>query len=130
MNNKTCSKYKEEFKIALRTLKDRMRDKEFATDVYRALCNVRWRKFCTDYHYSCSWRYAGGLVAEIREVDENYLDFFYSGGEGFVNIEIEHLLNDLGWLPIPWAEREDFSLEDKGSAFLHEGEVNDKISNN
>ena len=113
------AKYNKEFKVALRTLKDRMRDKEFATDVYRALCNMRWKKLDVDYHYSCSWRYAGRLVAEIRDVDEGYLDFYCSGGEGFVSIEIEHLLNDLGWLPVPW--------KDKGlTTFLDEGENTDK----
>ena len=39
-------------------------DYDFAQEVYAALCNMRWRKIDDPKQiYSCSWRYAGGLIA-------------------------------------------------------------------
>lgn len=48
-----------------------------------------------DWLFSCSWRYAGGLVASIRDCGENYLDFYCSGDEG--SLAAEEDLNKLGW---------------------------------
>jgi len=56
----------------------------------------------TRYCYSCTWRYAGGLVAELREKGESYLDFYCGGKEGYVDTEIEEDLKRLGWEPYPW----------------------------
>jgi len=93
-----------EFHKDLYTLKDKMKDKEFATDVYKALCNMKWKKLGTDFIYSCSWRFAGGLVAEIRNVGEDYMDFYCSGDEETVPKEVEKLLNDLEWISVPWGD--------------------------
>jgi hypothetical protein len=49
--------------------------------------------------YSCSWRYAGGLVADLREQGEDYLDFYCSGGEGRVASDVREALAKLGWEP-------------------------------
>lgn len=70
----------------------------FAVDVYRALSNVEWRHD-DGSRYSCSWRHAGGLVAEIRGVGEDYLDFYGSGGEGEVTDEVTDALAVHGWHP-------------------------------
>ena len=91
-----------EFHRDLYTLRNKMKDIEFAKNVYRALCNMRWKKLGTNSIYSCSWRYAGGLVAEIRNVGEDYLDFYCSGREGTVDKEVKKLLNNLGWVAVPW----------------------------
>ena len=100
----THLKLDKEFHKALYTLKDKMKDKEFATNVYRALCNMQWKKLGTDFLYSCSWRFAGGLVAEIRNVGEDYMTFYCSGDEDIVPEEIEKLLNDLEWVAVPWED--------------------------
>ena len=50
-----------------------------------------------DDTFSCSWRYAGGLIAQIRSKGENYLDFYCSGNEGKVSEEIKKDLNEMGW---------------------------------
>jgi hypothetical protein len=77
---------------------------EYAVDVYRALCNMQWKK--GNKLYSCSWRYAGGLVAQIREKGESYLDFYCAGREGEVSDEVEADLNKLGWEKHPYKMEE------------------------
>ena len=64
--------------------------------------------------YSCSWRYAGGIVADMRE-EGDYIDWYCSGiqgepdkdwidlghvPEGTVAEEIRKDLFKLGWLPV------------------------------
>jgi len=50
--------------------------------------------------YSCSWRYAGGIIAEIRNQGEDYMDFFCSSGEGIIDLEFAKDMKQLGWIPI------------------------------
>lgn len=81
-------------------------DLGFAVKVYGALCNVDW------YHKTypsppnpnsvgCSWRFAGGFVAQVRGIaGEDYMDYYCSGGEGVVDGEIEEILGQHGWIPI------------------------------
>jgi len=89
----------------LNLLKEKLADEEYAVDMYRALCNMRWENKSTGKIYSCSWRYAGGLIADIRDVGENYMDFYCSGNEGHVSESIETDLNNLGWIQHPWERR-------------------------
>ena len=89
------------------------KDKEFATDVYRALCNMRWRSKWTPFKYSCSWRYAGGLIAKLRDQGEDYIDFYCSGDEGKVTDEVRKIFNQLGWIPSPWAKDKDETIFNK-----------------
>ena len=97
--------------------------KTYAQNLYAALCNMQWQKsdvipILTDELWSISWRGAGGLVAELRNCGEDYLDFYCSGisggmdindplndghvGEGIVTDEIKYDLGLLGWHPVPW----------------------------
>ena len=68
------------------------------------MCNNLFHK--EGKEWSCSWRYAGGIVADIRNIEEDYLDFYCSGigsnhedyvGESFVTDEIREDLLKLGW---------------------------------
>ena len=80
-------------------------DLDFATDVYNALCNMRWqRKDNQKEIYSCSWRYAGGLVADMRGNNDsmNYMDFYCSGNEGVITDEVAAAFEKLGWVQLPW----------------------------
>lgn len=81
-----------------------MENDDYAIAFYGALCNMQWKKIATDYIYSCSWRYAGGLVANMRYKGEDYLHFYCSGNEGVVREDIEKDLNALEYTPVPYEE--------------------------
>ena len=76
----------------------------YSQNLYSAMCNNLFYK--NDEEWSCSWRYAGGVVADIRNVGESYIDWYCSGrgsshdgyvGESFVTDEIRSDLLELGW---------------------------------
>jgi len=70
---------------------DKVRTTEsYAQNVYAALCNNTFQKLelmpvLLDEVWSCTWRYAGGLVADIR-CEGDYMDW-YCSGMGFVGDE-------------------------------------------
>ena len=115
------------FEEDLKWLSDKVNeDLDFATDVYRALCNMRWRKIDNKKEiYSCSWRYAGGLVADLRGMRGamDYCEFYCSGNEGHVSDEVEEAFKKLGWEPLPWEYDTDENgrkqvKDDKGTVLL------------
>ena len=76
----------------------------YSQNLYAAMCNNLFYK--NEEEWSCSWRYAGGVLADIRSVGESYMDFDCSGigsshdgyvGESFVTDEIRSDLLELGW---------------------------------
>lgn len=105
----------------------------YAQNIYAALCNQDWQKndvwpLLKGETYSCSWRYAGGIVADMRE-DGDYINWYCSGisgsvsdeefrdmtkesqerylymknnfvGEGVVTEEIKQDFFKLGWIPV------------------------------
>ena len=77
-------------------------DYDFAQELYAALCNMRWKKHYQTY--ACSWRYAGGLIAEMRGMtgEWDYLKFYCSGNEGRISERVRMELEKLGWEPLPW----------------------------
>lgn len=115
-----------EFLEKIRTRKD------YAQNVYSALCNIRWQPaevipILTDKYWSCSWRSAGGMVADFRRsvTKEDYMDWYCSGiaggfleedddiaavtdsrrgyvPEGTVTDEIREDFARLGWTPSNW----------------------------
>lgn len=103
--------------------------KDYAQNVYAALCNMRWQPaevvpILTDAYWSVSWRSAGGIVADFRNTVDNdtvedYMDWYCSGigdglgngdadgvkgyvPEGTVTDEIQEDFARLGWHPMPW----------------------------
>lgn len=74
----------------LEKLAPKLKDPAYAKALYAALCNNIFEK-----QWSCSWRYAGGIVARLR--GEDYLDYYCSGSEGEVTEEIREDLRLLGW---------------------------------
>jgi hypothetical protein len=95
----------------------------YAQNLYAAMCNQTWQKLdvidiLTDTEWSCTWRYAGGIIADLREQGD-YIDWYCSGigsqgngngdadgtkgyvSEGCVTDEIEQDLKTLGWIPGP-----------------------------
>lgn len=112
---------------------EKVKEDRYAQNLYAALCNVRWQKcdvfpILKDEFWHCSWRYAGGIVADMRQKGD-YIDWYCSGirnqitdeefnilsadqqlaykqtqayvSEGVVTDEIEHDLRQLGW---QWSE--------------------------
>lgn len=56
---------------------------EYAQNLYAAMCNNDFQKLETwpllkGQTYSCSWRYAGGIVADMRE-EGDYINWYCSG---------------------------------------------------
>ena len=92
----------------LLSVKDRLMDNIFAQEVYAAICNNVWRSLeDPDETFSCTWRYAGGLVAEVRDNDEDYMNYYCSGmgvksdheaQEGFISSNVRQLFMDIGWV--------------------------------
>jgi len=87
--------------IIKKNLSDRVQDDSFAKQLYGSLCNTIWSNKTTKDIYSCSWRYAGGLVAAMRFKNENYMDFYCSGGEGEYHSEVYKALQELGYTGAP-----------------------------
>jgi len=75
----------------------------YAVDLYGALCNNRF--FKNDEKWTCSWRQAGGIIADIRNIGEDYLHFYCSGNESIVTSEIANDLLNLGWTYKPYESR-------------------------
>jgi hypothetical protein len=98
----------------------------YAQNIYAALCNMRWQKVdvwqvLTDEYWSCSWRSAGGVVADILGKGD-YIDWYCSGirddpveddldakaepnhyvPEGTVTDEIKEDFLKLGWVASEW----------------------------
>lgn len=96
----------------------------YAQNVYAALCNNEFQRLnvmpiLKDQRWSCSWRSAGGIVADLRG-EGDYIDWYCSGmrnttigddeskhwadrnyvSEGTVAAEIKEDLRRLGWLVI------------------------------
>jgi len=85
----------------------------YAQNLYAALCNNRF--FYGDKEWTCSWRYAGGLVAELVGDGKDYLDYYCSGmafdhvegfvSEGVVTDEIRLDLMKMGWEVKPYESK-------------------------
>lgn len=112
---------------------EKCKDKVYSQHLYAALCNNDFIKNdvwprLQDKRWHCSWRYAGGIVADIRE-EGDYIDWYCSGLrtdaipeemidnmtedqkqmykefmafviEGIVTDEIKNDLFKLGWLVV------------------------------
>lgn len=68
----------------------------FARLLYAALCNTEWHHRATGQLWSCSWRSAGDVVADMRG-EGNYMDWYCSGGEGLVDEVVLMEVEALGW---------------------------------
>lgn len=76
--------------------------REYGKQLYSTLCNNEFIKremweILTEHTWSCSWRYAGGILADIMG-EGDYMDWYCSGDEGHVFENIEDDLYSLGWI--------------------------------
>ena len=94
-------------------------NKTYAQNLYAAMCNQDWQRnavwpLLKGETWTCSWRYAGGIVADMCESGD-YIDWYCSGiqgepdegwvdlghvPEGTVTDDIREDLFKLGWLPV------------------------------
>lgn len=115
--------------------KIRADDGSYAQNLYAAWCNMQWcpkefwpilRQDPDKDLWSASWRGAGGIVANLRNKGEDYMDYYCSGmgglatydleegeaymskmkfvPEGQITDEIATDLDKLGWIPIPYED--------------------------
>jgi len=120
---------------------DKVRASEvYAQNLYAAMCNNEFQKLevmpiLRDEKWSCSWRYAGGIVADMRMTGD-YIDWYCSGikgdsytdddletlnqesqerfeivkqfvGESYVTDEIRSDLKRLGWIVVDYDDCDD-----------------------
>jgi len=92
--------------------------RDYAQNLYAAMCNNDFQKLevmpiLENRRWHCSWRYAGGIVADMR-ASGDYIDWYCSGirsddeiarnvyvGEGVITEEIHQDLKRLGWVAAP-----------------------------
>lgn len=80
-------------------------NRELCLDLYNALCNIEWQRISDPLDtWACSWRYAGGLAADLCKQGEDYMDYYCSGKEQAVTPAIRSLLGQLGWVPTAESE--------------------------
>jgi hypothetical protein len=97
----------------------------YAQNLYAAMCNNEFQRndvmpILTDKRWSCSWRYAGGILADMTGMGD-YMDYYCSGigpddtetykdfvSESFVTDEIKQDLFDLGWVVVNNSDNELF----------------------
>ena len=105
----------------------------YAQNLYAAMCNMQFQQqqvwpVLKNDRWSCSWRHAGGIIADMREQGD-YIDWYCSGignkeagfgldgytptpdpdgrdyvPEGIVTEEIRADLLKLGWVPVDWED--------------------------
>ena len=105
----------------------------YAQNLYAAMCNMQFQKIevwpmLKNERWSCSWRHAGGIIADMQEKGD-YIDWYCSGigsadsgygldnhtpnveadgrtyvPEGTVTDEIDKDLRKLGWMPVEWSD--------------------------
>ena len=107
-------------------------NESYAQNIYAAMCNMQFQRIdvwniLTNERWSCSWRSAGGIVADMVEQGD-YMDWYcsgmggltqdYLGGEteeewqsrtkfvpeGTVTDEVREDLRRIGWVAVEWAD--------------------------
>lgn len=95
---------------------------DYAQNLYAAMCNRDWQELAVwpilkNETWSCSWRMAGGIVADLRG-SGSYIDWYCSGigaadhptqkfvNESVVTDEIRQDLARIGWRPIDNTDEE------------------------
>lgn len=109
---------------------DKVRNSDtYAQNLYAAMCNNNFIKndvwsILTEKEWGCSWRKAGGIIADMRQKGD-YIDWYCSGigdelgngdvegiknyvDEGYITDVIRDDLLKLGWIIAPRGDHERF----------------------
>lgn len=96
--------------------KSKVNNDNYAQHLYATLCNNDFFKGDMKESWHCSWRYAGGIVADLRG-EGDYIDWYLSGmrfdgddsvellPEGTICDEVRADLLTLGWRVEPYFDR-------------------------
>jgi len=99
---------------------EKVRNEEhYAQNLYAAICNNEFQKrdlwpMLKDETWSASWRYAGGIIADMRQ-EGDYIDWYCSGMGGLAG----------GWQ----TDEETFIEWSARTKFVSEGVVTEEIQN-
>lgn len=122
---KTVEWQKNNMEYDLRSTKwicDKVKASEvYAQNLYAAMCNNDFVKndvwpLLQDSRWSCSWRYAGGIIAHMREQGD-YIDWYCSG--------IRERLSDEQYNQLSKEDQEEYLQEQ--NQYASESEVKDEI---
>ena len=88
-------------------------DDVYAQNLYAAMCNNEFIKrdlwpILKDQRWSCSWRYAGGIIADMLGKGD-YIDWYMSGMGGVSDYDVD---------PVEWAAK---------TGYVPEGAVTEEI---
>ncbi|NBT76181.1 hypothetical protein EBZ80_18420 [bacterium] len=74
------------------------KSEDYAIRLYGTLCNngFQHKDAMPDEYWTCSWRYAGGIVASVTGRGD-YLTYYCSGNEGIIDPEVREDLLKLNW---------------------------------
>jgi len=97
-------------------------DEVYAQQLYASMCNNSFTKndvipILTEKKWSCSWRHAGGIIADMREQGD-YIDWYCSG------IRDSKILDDDEFRALT-KEQQEYYIQ--GKAFVSESCVTDEI---
>jgi hypothetical protein len=101
---------------------DKAKDDAYAQNLYAAMCNNDFTKndvwpILTEKRWSCSWRSAGGIIADMQEKGD-YIDWYCSG------IRDSKILDDDEFRALTKEQQEHYI---QGKKFVPEGCVTDEI---
>jgi hypothetical protein len=101
---------------------DKAKDDAYAQNLYAAMCNNDFTKndvwpILTEKRWSCSWRHAGGIIADMQEKGD-YIDWYCSG------IRDSKILDDDEFRALTKEQQESYI---QGKKFVPEGCVTDEI---
>lgn len=97
--------------------------KSYAQNLYAAMCNNEFQAkeawpILKDQRWSCSWRYAGGIIADMRE-EGDYMDWYCSGiRDSSEPTEVE--INS-------WTPEQQYHWREVYSKYVNESVVTDEI---
>jgi hypothetical protein len=101
---------------------DKVKDDVYAQHLYASMCNNEFTKndvwpILTEKRWSCSWRTAGGIIADMRE-EGDYIDWYCSG------IRDAKELDDTEFQALTKEQQEGYI---QGKKFVPESVVTDEI---